>query len=245
MAIPKEPRQLMINLMYLVLTAMLALNVSAEIFNAFKLVDKGLKKSNVVLDTANDRIPAEVARLAKKEPKRLGKYTERTGPTRELAKVFCDSIDAVVTRLKDFNGDGIYDDEDDVIKLDENGEVIWSNKIGKNNRKANVSIYSSYYPIMKNENLFLLYNCNDLNLNHKTGLVTNSFHPGGKWAFIATQVNDYGNYERMKLADKEQLNGITIRPSLYNWVDYNTLLMFGQDIDNLKNQGFVKINFNE
>ena len=44
MSIPKEPRQLMINLMYLVLTALLALNVSAEIFNAFKLVDKGLIK---------------------------------------------------------------------------------------------------------------------------------------------------------------------------------------------------------
>ena len=34
MALPKEPRQIMINLMYLVLTAMLALNVSAEIMNA-------------------------------------------------------------------------------------------------------------------------------------------------------------------------------------------------------------------
>ena len=30
MALPKEPRQKMINLMYLVLTALLALNVSAE-----------------------------------------------------------------------------------------------------------------------------------------------------------------------------------------------------------------------
>ncbi len=122
MSIPKEPRQLMINLMYLVLTAMLALNVSAEIFNAFALVDKGLNKSNTVLDSTNDRIPAEVARLAKKEPKKLGKYTERTEPTRELAKVFCDSIDAVILRLKDFNGDGVYDDEDDVIKVDENGK---------------------------------------------------------------------------------------------------------------------------
>ena len=59
MSIPKEPRQLMINIMYLVLTAMLALNVSAEIFNAFKLVDKGLKKSNDVLDKANANIPAD------------------------------------------------------------------------------------------------------------------------------------------------------------------------------------------
>ena len=53
MAIPKEPRQLMINIMYLVLTALLALNVSAEIFNAFEVVEKGLKKSNAVLDDNN------------------------------------------------------------------------------------------------------------------------------------------------------------------------------------------------
>ena len=38
MSIPKEPRQLMINIMYLVLTAMLALNVSAEIIIAFFII---------------------------------------------------------------------------------------------------------------------------------------------------------------------------------------------------------------
>ncbi len=50
MSIPKEPRQLMINLMYLVLTAMLALNVSAEIINAFFMIDKGIKHSNEIVD---------------------------------------------------------------------------------------------------------------------------------------------------------------------------------------------------
>ena len=53
MSIPKEPRQLMINVMYLVLTALLALNVSAGIFNAFEMVDKGLVKANDALDAAN------------------------------------------------------------------------------------------------------------------------------------------------------------------------------------------------
>ena len=50
MSIPKEPRQLMINIMYLVLTALLALNVSAEIFNAFEMVDEGLTTANKSLD---------------------------------------------------------------------------------------------------------------------------------------------------------------------------------------------------
>ena len=48
MALPKEPRQKMINIMYLVLTALLALNVSSEILNAFKTVDKSLQKSKEV-----------------------------------------------------------------------------------------------------------------------------------------------------------------------------------------------------
>ena len=54
MSIPKEPRQLMINLMYLVLTAMLALNVSAEIINAFFMIDRGIEGSNKVIDESNN-----------------------------------------------------------------------------------------------------------------------------------------------------------------------------------------------
>ena len=53
MALPKEPRQKMINLMYLVLTALLALNVSAEILNAFKTVNTSLTAASSTLDKKN------------------------------------------------------------------------------------------------------------------------------------------------------------------------------------------------
>ena len=53
MALPKEPRQKMINIMYLVLTAILALNVSAEVIEAFKTVDKSLQGSSTNITTAN------------------------------------------------------------------------------------------------------------------------------------------------------------------------------------------------
>jgi gliding motility-associated protein GldM len=53
MALPREPRQKMINIMYLVLTAILALNVSAEVIEAFKTVDKSLQGSNANISTAN------------------------------------------------------------------------------------------------------------------------------------------------------------------------------------------------
>jgi gliding motility-associated protein GldM len=53
MSLPKEPRQKMINMMYLVLTAMLALNVSAEILNAFKTVNSSITNSNGVIAEKN------------------------------------------------------------------------------------------------------------------------------------------------------------------------------------------------
>ena len=54
MSLPKEPRQKMINMMYLVLTALLALNVSAEILNAFKTVNHSITTSNQVVTDKNN-----------------------------------------------------------------------------------------------------------------------------------------------------------------------------------------------
>jgi gliding motility-associated protein GldM len=72
MSIPKEPRQLMINLMYLVLTALLALNVSNEILSAFRTINKSIKSSNDSIDDKNNskyeffeknmQIPSEAAK---------------------------------------------------------------------------------------------------------------------------------------------------------------------------------------
>lgn len=56
MSLPKEPRQKMINIMYLVLTALLALNVSSEILNAFKTVNNSLEKTNDVVKASTGDI---------------------------------------------------------------------------------------------------------------------------------------------------------------------------------------------
>ncbi len=78
MAIPKENRQQMINMMYLVLTALLALNVSAEIINAFKTINKSLenskKSADVNLQSTFNAFDAKKA----KEPGNasIGKYLD-------------------------------------------------------------------------------------------------------------------------------------------------------------------------
>src|SRR5215211_1710054 len=53
MSLPKEPRQKMINMMYLVLTALLALNVSSEVLNAFQTVEVSITNSNNVISDKN------------------------------------------------------------------------------------------------------------------------------------------------------------------------------------------------
>jgi gliding motility-associated protein GldM len=60
MALPREPRQKMINMMYLVLTALLALNVSSEILNAFKTVNKSLENTNTTVNKSTETILASL-----------------------------------------------------------------------------------------------------------------------------------------------------------------------------------------
>lgn len=64
MSIPKEPRQLMINLMYIVLTALLALNVSAEILNAFLTMDKSIVESSEIVGQSNRQMLAAINQQA-------------------------------------------------------------------------------------------------------------------------------------------------------------------------------------
>lgn len=61
---PETPRQRMIGMMYLVLTAMLALNVSVDILNAFGVVDETLRVSNKNIES---KISADYAHLDKQK----------------------------------------------------------------------------------------------------------------------------------------------------------------------------------
>ena len=98
MALPKEPRQKMINLMYLVLTALLALNVSSEILNAFKVVDASLKTSNNNLAAANTTLYASLKdKLTRPESQVNARIWQ---PKAEEAKKLSDDLYAYINSLK-------------------------------------------------------------------------------------------------------------------------------------------------
>jgi len=102
MSLPKEPRQKMINLMYLVLTAMLALNVSAEIINAFKVVDNSLTSTNSVVDRSTGTI-MESFKIKLQSPESKAKaevWMPKAESAVQLTKTLFDYIEGIKTKLK-------------------------------------------------------------------------------------------------------------------------------------------------
>jgi gliding motility-associated protein GldM len=80
-----SPRQKMIGMMYLVLTAMLALNVSKEAVEAFKKVDKGLTLTVENYVAKNNIIYKDFDRAAAENPAKAGKYKTAAYAVKERA----------------------------------------------------------------------------------------------------------------------------------------------------------------
>lgn len=73
MSIPKEPRGLMIQLMYLVLTAMLALNITKEVLDAFSTINTSIETSNDGIREKNERMYTAFEHIADKNPELVKK----------------------------------------------------------------------------------------------------------------------------------------------------------------------------
>ena len=97
MALPKEPRQLMINLMYLVLTAMLALNVSSEILHAFKTINNSIGRSNESIEDKNGQLYMNL-----EANEQLPDSRDRVKPYNDRAKAVKDRADQMVAELEEW-----------------------------------------------------------------------------------------------------------------------------------------------
>jgi gliding motility-associated protein GldM len=105
MSIPKEPRQLMINLMYLVLTALLALNVSAEVMNAFFSLDKGMKNSREIVEKNNTALVQAIEKGASDYPSAQAEdYKNRAIKVSQLTNDFVNYIEEIRKELTEKAG---------------------------------------------------------------------------------------------------------------------------------------------
>ena len=109
-------RQKMINMMYLVLTALLALNVSAEILDAFNSLRASLKSSAEAFSEKNSDTKAQI--LAKIDEE-MQSGNAKNQNLIELTKQVSENSIGVINYLE-----GLKEELNKIAELDENGEYV-------------------------------------------------------------------------------------------------------------------------
>lgn len=129
---PETPRQKMIGMMYLVLTAMLALNVSADVLNAFTKVQEGLSGTIGNYKKKNAEVYNEIEMAYNLNPAKVAATREKTLKIKEEASELVDYIEGLKERIVKL-ADG---PEGDVMNiqskdnLDIGGQVMLNERAG-------------------------------------------------------------------------------------------------------------------
>src|SRR5688572_28861005 len=118
------PRQKMINLMYLVFIAMLALNMSKEVLSAFVILNNKIVESNTITDQRNQSSFEQLAQKAKDQPGQFGDKKARVDKIRKICADLNAYIEGVKTEFtkdleKDENGILPFEQMDKGDKVDE------------------------------------------------------------------------------------------------------------------------------
>lgn len=88
MAGANTPRQRMINLMYLVFIAMMALNMGKEVLSAFGLMNEKLQATNERYQATNEQILGELERKEQEKPEEYKVPLEKAHKVKELSDQF-------------------------------------------------------------------------------------------------------------------------------------------------------------
>ena len=92
---PETPRQKMIQMMYLVYTAMLALNVSAEVVEGFKTVGNAMTKSNENMVLKLEDTYENFENALKNNPAKVQDKYDKAQEIKKLSKELVYTIDTV------------------------------------------------------------------------------------------------------------------------------------------------------
>jgi len=93
---PETPRQKLIAMMYLVLTALLALNVSKDILNAFVIVNESMEETNRIVAQKAEANYAAFERAVAENPAKAAPQMEKA----KLVKQYADELVSYIEDLK-------------------------------------------------------------------------------------------------------------------------------------------------
>ena len=114
-----SPRQRMINMMYLVLTALLALNVSKQVLNAFHTMDNSIGYSYDDKLKFNKKAYSDFELKAMNNPEKLGLWNDVAKQVRKESRELISVIDSVRLKIESLSGR----DEDGMLVEKSNKEL--------------------------------------------------------------------------------------------------------------------------
>ncbi|MCD4682425.1 MAG: gliding motility protein GldM [Bacteroidales bacterium] len=112
----ETPRQKMIAMMYLVLTALLALNVSREILSAFLIVNESMEITNKQFSAKVNEIYADFEEQNTINPNKVGEYWEKAKKAKNISTNLVNYLDDLKAQVIS-QTEGITLEEADTINL--------------------------------------------------------------------------------------------------------------------------------
>ena len=215
-----SPRQKMINMMYLVLTALLALNVSKEVLNSFFEVNLGIERSTTNFNAKNGDTYAAFDAAAELNKVKAGAFRDQAYEVKANADELVEFIQEMKynlvlaadkevylgsqLELKDEDGD-LLEDKAIITPWDELSDAEKKMTIGnlsvKDDRHASGDLF---YSAKRKKNIATDLK-NDL-ISYKNSLL--SISEGNE--SLITSINETCNYDDKKVKGKKQL-----------WEEYN------------------------
>jgi gliding motility-associated protein GldM len=128
-----SPRQKMINLMYVVLMAMLALNVSSDVLNGFSLVSQGLNRSTANASRTNKTILDQFEAQMKANPQKVKVWYDKAHFVQSMSDSIYDlAEDLKIKIVKESDGkDGDVNNIRNREDLEASTQVMLAPGIGK------------------------------------------------------------------------------------------------------------------
>ena len=126
---PETPRQKMIGMMYLVLTAMLALNVSAAILNGYTQVDDSLHATIDTMQDSNAETYATFKAALDKNPEKTQEWYDKAMEVKRVSDEFFDYVQKF---------------KDDMVLLADGKKAVMNAKVSEIGKKDDTNIPAQY-----------------------------------------------------------------------------------------------------
>jgi gliding motility-associated protein GldM len=126
---PETPRQKMINMMYIVLTAMLAINVAHQVLEAFRVVDKSLLQTIKAVDMQNQQIYSSFEQAYSENPNKVREWKQKADQLKEKSAELTSYVNKVKDDVVSYSGveklaPGEEKDEESYYHVNSNGDTV-------------------------------------------------------------------------------------------------------------------------